>query len=50
MKSSWAYNNGKRMMREARENLDNSIPDHGWSGRIIGYVTREEGEAKSIRF
>ena len=23
---------------------------HGWGGRIIGYVTREEGEAKNIRF
>ena len=33
MKASWAHNNGKRMMREAKENLDNSIPDHGWIER-----------------
>ena len=46
MKASWAYNNGKRMMREAKENLDSSIPDHGWIERngVLMYAEKKYGK------
>lgn len=46
MRASWAYNNGKRMMREAKENLDSSIQNHGWIERngVLMYAEKKYGK------
>lgn len=46
MKASWAYNNGKRMMREAEENMDSSIPNNGWIERngVLMYAEKKYGK------
>lgn len=46
MKASWAYNNGKRMMRDAKENLDSSIPNNGWIeiNGVLMYAEKKYGK------